>query len=111
MTYTEFKKTYSWIIKNAPDITSLYNVGGHPVTMTKTTYAKRGGRWVEIEKTTENITIEYYMNGVGAIPFFRGLGGYERLTKSYTKYGLIPVESVSISPDKKTRIVRRYIFN
>ena len=38
--------------------------------------------------------------------FFRGLGGYERASKSYTNAGYIVTRLTSISPDKTTKIVR-----
>lgn len=111
MNYKDFKVTYKWIIKQAPDVTALYGIDGKVITMTVTTFEKRGARWVEIKKDSEDITIEFYLNGVDAVPFFRNLGGHERLIKAYTKYGLIPVESHSTSPDGKTKIIRRYKFN
>jgi hypothetical protein len=110
MTYKEFKKNYNWIIKTAPDVSALYGIDGDIITETKTTYTKRGGRWIATETTTEKITPEFYLNGVAAVPFFRGLGGFERLTKAYTKYGFIPVESISINPDKTKKVVRTFKF-
>ena len=38
--------------------------------------------------------------------FFRGLGGYERASKSYTNAGYIVTRLTSISPDETTKIVR-----
>ena len=38
--------------------------------------------------------------------FFRGLGGYERASKSYTNAGYIVTRLTSISPNKTTKIVR-----
>lgn len=110
MTYTEWKNLYKWIIKKAPDITSLYGVENACIKLTETRYAKRGGRWIETETKAENITPEYYLNTVDAVPFFKGLGGRERLVTSYTKFGLIPVEVQSTSPDGKTKTVRRFTF-
>lgn len=111
MTYNEFKNNYKWIIKNAPDVTGLYGIDDKIVTITETRYTKRGGRWIETETKTNQVTPEYYLNGVDAVPFFRNLGGFERLNKAYTKYGLIPVESISINPDRTIKVVRRYVFN
>ena len=109
MTYKEFKNTYKWIIKTCPDVTSLYGVTG-TITRIETRYTKRGSRWIETESTTEEITPEYYLNTVDAVPFFRGLGGHERLVKAYTKYGLIPVEVQNTRPDGREKIVRRFKF-
>ena len=38
--------------------------------------------------------------------FFRGLGGYERASKSYTNAGYIVTRLTSVSPDKTIKIVR-----
>ena len=109
MKYNEFKNNYKWIINQAPDIAALY---GQEITleMITTNYTKRGKKWVENDSTTELVNVEFYFNTFDAIPFFRNLGGVERITKMYTKYGYIPVESVSISPDKTKKVVRTFKF-
>ena len=109
MTYKEFKKVYKWLIKQAPEVTSLYG-RDETISHTETTYIKRGGRWHETETKKTEVNTEFYLNTFEAVPFFRNLGGYERITKAYTKRGLIPVEVVSISPDKNTKIVRTFKF-
>ena len=38
--------------------------------------------------------------------FFKGIGGYERASKSYTNAGYIVTKLISISPDKTIKIVR-----
>ena len=38
--------------------------------------------------------------------FFKGIGGYERASKSYTTVGYIVTRLTSVSPDKTTKIVR-----
>ncbi len=110
MTYNEFKNTYKWIIKQAPDITALYGRDDVNIEMITTNYKKVGTKWTETGTTSENITVTFYFNVFDAVPFFRNLGGYERIIKAYTKYGLIPVENVSISPDKKEKVVRTFKF-
>ena len=45
---------------------------------------------------------------ISSIPFFRDLGGSERVTKGYTVAGYIPVELSSISPNRETKIVRSF---
>ena len=45
---------------------------------------------------------------ISSIPFFRDLGGSERVTKGYTVAGYIPVELSSISPSRETKIVRSF---
>lgn len=110
MTYKEFKSTYKWIIKNSPDITALYGITEKCITRVETRYIRRGSKWVEVETTKEVVTPEYYLNTVDAVPFFRNLGGYERLVKTYTKYGLIPVEVHSISPNGQEKVKRTFKF-
>ena len=61
---------------------------------------------VEINKSI--INSENFKNIISSIPFFRNLGGFERVTKGYTIAGYIPVELSSISPDKKIKIVRKF---
>ena len=38
--------------------------------------------------------------------FFKGIGGYERASKSYTNAGYIVTRLISISPDKTIKKVR-----
>ena len=38
--------------------------------------------------------------------FFKEVGGYEKASKSYTNAGYIVAKSISISPEKTTKIVR-----
>ena len=61
---------------------------------------------VEINKSI--INSENFKNIISSIPFFRNLGGSERVTKGYTIAGYIPVELSSISPDKAIKIVRKF---
>lgn len=110
MTYKDFKETYKWIIKNSPDVTSLYGITEKCITKVETRYTRHGNKWVEVETTTEIITPEYYLNTVDAVPFFRNLGGYERLVKNYTKYGYIPIEIHSTRPDGMEKVKRTFKF-
>ena len=48
------------------------------------TYYKVGTQWKLSESKEENISKENYLNIINSTKFFRNLGGYERLTKSYT---------------------------
>ena len=109
MTYSEFKKSYSVTLKRYPDTSALFeveNAGKCKIT----TERKNGKRWTASEITTEEMTFNYYFNILESIQFFRNLGGYERVTRAYTKYGYIPVKLISISPDGNTRITREFIF-
>ena len=109
MTYSDFKKSYRVTLKKYPDTSALFeveNAGKCKIT----TERKNGKRWTASEITTEEMTFNYYFNILESIPFFRNLGGYERVTNAYTKHGYIPVKLISISPDGNTRITREFIF-
>lgn len=110
MTYTEIKTNYKWTYKKAPDVVNLSDIDDKFITLTETRYEKRRGRWIETETRTEKIPVEFYLNSVDAIPFFKGLGGREKLTLAYTTYGHIPVEIQSISPYGENKTVRRFTF-
>lgn len=114
MTYSEYRETYKRAIKAYPEITGLWRDSEDEKTITYTciNYAKRGSRWIETERTTEKINYVFYTNIVdpNAIAFFRNLGGLERVSKSYTKAGYLPVEVASTSPDRMNKTVRRFDF-
>ena len=61
-----------------------------------------------VETNEEVISPKKFELIISSIPFFRDLGGSERVTKGYTIAGYIPVELSSISPEKKTKIVRSF---
>ena len=81
------------------------------IKMVEKRYYKAGTQWKLSESKEENISKENYLNIINSCKFFRNLGGHERLTKSYTYAGYIPVELNSISPDKKEKIIRSFTFN
>ena len=81
------------------------------IKMVEKRYYKASKSWKLSEVVEENITKEYYLNIVNSVKFFRGLGGFERLTKSYTYAGYIPVQLNSISPDKQEKIIRSFEFS
>jgi hypothetical protein len=113
MTYTEFKKTYRWSCKTYQNTQSLCceNMDAVIGTCSTATYEKRGRRWVMTKhENQEPISVSYYMNSLDAVPFFRNLGGREKVDLSYTKLGYLPVQISSISPDRQTKIVRRFNF-
>ena len=70
---------------------------------TKTVYE------LESEETKE-VTSEQHKNAVDAAPWFRRLGGSETLTREYTKRGYQVTQIVSKSPDRQTKVIRRYSF-
>lgn len=80
--------------------------------LTTKTYERTesGKNWKSNPTETEitNIDQETYDNifSKETQSFFRRLGGYERASKSYTTAGYIVTRLISISPDKKRKIVR-----
>ena len=40
--------------------------------------------------------------------FFKGIGGYERASKSYTNVGYIVTRLTSINPDKTKKVIRYF---
>ena len=112
MNYNEFKNTYKFMVKNYPDTTTFYRDDNFIIgTITIERFKKVGKKWVIAETTTETADNIYYCNVVGAIPFFRGLGGYEGVDKKYTKYGFIPYKINSINPNKTEKTIRTFNFN
>lgn len=69
-----------------------------------------GKSWRKTEEFTEEITAEQYCNIVDAVPFFRGIGGKEIVSKGYTYYGYIPVQITSISPNRDAKFVFNFSF-
>lgn len=109
MTYIEFNETYGWMVKKYPYTSSFCSKMDERVGTVKTTrYRKHGKRWKETGTRTEELTGRFYCNCVDAVPFFRNIGGYERVSASYTYMGYIPVEITSISPDKTEKVVRKF---
>ena len=111
MNYNEFRKTYNWTLKHYSGTHELYNSDfyglllGH-VTIRK--YEKRGTRWYLVSESREDVTPAYYFNTVDAIPFFKALGGSERVSCGYCVRGYVPLEISSISPDKTMKTVREF---
>ena len=79
-------------------------------TMVKTSYIKKGGKWLEVEREEETITKRQANNIVNAKKFFVNLGGYERHEKSYTMYGYVITTVNSISPDRTQKRVYNFIL-
>jgi spore coat polysaccharide biosynthesis predicted glycosyltransferase SpsG len=59
---------------------------------------------------TKAVTLEQHKNAVDAAPWFRRLGGSETLTREYTKQGYQVTQIVSKSPDRQTKVIRKYKF-
>ena len=60
----------------------------------------------EIEITTINQETYDNIFNKKTQAFFKGVGGYERASKSYTNAGYIVTKLISISPDKTIKKVR-----
>lgn len=95
--------------KKYPNISSLQDFGGK-ILEEKTTYAKRGTRWVEVKKEEKEVSATYVFNVFDAVQFFKDLGGYEKVSCGYTKAGYLPDELLSISPNRTEKTVRKYYF-
>ena len=84
----------------------------YKITLTTERYERTssGKSWKKnpVESNKSIINSENFKNIISSISFSRNLGGSERVTKGYTIAGYIPVELSSISPDKKTKIVRKF---
>ena len=91
---------------------TLRGLENYKITLITKKYEKTssGKSWKKnpVETNEEVITPKKFELIISSIPFFRNLGGSERVTKGYTVAGYIPVELSSISPEKKTKIVRSF---
>lgn len=65
------------------------------------------------EVVTESVTMDNVIKATAddTLSFFRRLGGYEGLEKSYTSRGYLPWKLTSISPDRSIKRVREYTYN
>ena len=111
MTYSEFRKTYAWTLKNYFGTYELYreNMDGHLIGKCNIQhFKKRGNKWIKVFDETRDTTPAFYFNTIDAIPFFRGLGGYERVYCGYCVRGYVPLEVTSINPDKTEKTVRTF---
>ena len=110
--YKDFRETYAWTIKRYPSVTDMFRLGpdGKIGACVETHYAKIGNAWKETYSRSEVLTVRCYLNTIDAVPFFRSFGGAERIECHHTKYGKIPGQISSISPDKQSKTVRRFYF-
>lgn len=73
-------------------------------------YEKHGRHgWKLVTEKTKAINGEYYDNIITARRFFVNLGGYERHTKTFTRFGHIVTHVISISPDRQSK--REFLFD
>ena len=90
----------------------LRGLENYKITLITKKYEKTssGKSWKKnpVETNEEVISPKKFELIISSIPFFRNLGGSERVTKGYTIAGYIPVELSSISPNRETKIVRSF---
>ena len=72
---------------------------------TKTTYINVGTETKEINEKEYFLTVND-----NTIKYFRGLGGKETVTRSYTSAGYKVIKLVSTSPDKETKTIKVFNF-
>ena len=91
---------------------TLRGLENYKITLITKRYERTssGKSWKKnpVETNEEVISPKKFELIISSIPFFRDLGGSERVTKGYTIAGYIPVELSSISPERKTKIVRTF---
>lgn len=107
MNYQETIETYKPMFKKYPGMAGAFY---YRPLMKEVSFIKSGNKWIETERTERFVESEVYYNVISAVPFFRNLGGYERVSMSYTYAGYIPVEVVSISPDRTKKALRTFTF-
>lgn len=96
--------------KNYPQTGNAFGYEEKPFLRMKVQrFVKKGSSWKLVsEEPYKDVSGTFYANVIDAVPFFRNLGGYERLECGYTMHGYIPVISTSISPDRKEKVVRTF---
>ena len=91
---------------------TLRGLENYKITLITKKYERTssGKSWKKnpVETNEEVISPKKFELIISSIPFFRDLGGSERVTKGYTVAGYIPVELSSISPSRETKIVRSF---
>ena len=85
----------------------LYNIEMTESRMTRTASGKSWSR-KNIEEVKKTIQFDEYFNYLSSIDFFKGLGGSERVEKSYTISGYIPTRLTSVSPDRQIKVIRQF---
>lgn len=108
MNYQETMEAYKPMFKKYPGMAGAFY---YRPLMKEVSFIKSGSKWIEIGRKEHFVESEVYYNVVSAVPWFRNLGGYERVSMSYTRAGYIPVEVISISPDRTQKTVRSFDFS
>lgn len=111
----EFKMQYEWFKDAEKRYSKEFKKAGitadklytlqeyYTITETVTTY-ERGNR-KPISEETEIICAHSLTCIISSISYFR-----DTIGKNYTMAGYLPVRFTAVSPDKSTRVVRRYDY-
>ena len=67
--------------------------------------------WKIESESIQLITLQYVANCEHDAPFFKNtLNGKESISKGHTAHGFLPIELVTVSPDKLNKTVRTFIY-
>ena len=114
LSYQETKKEYKELFKKYPNVGDVWtgNEDEKTIDYTIKNYVKSGSRWTLTEEKHETINYIHFYNVVDprATRFFRNLGGYDVTKCAYTCKGFLPVEVISINPDRTYKTVRTFKF-
>ena len=111
ITWKEFRKKYAWTLKNYHGTSELYRDNFYTDLigkMIEKKCEKRGKKWFLVSEAREDVTPAFYFNTVDAVTWFRERGGYERVICGYCVRGYVPLEIISINPDKTEKTVRTF---
>lgn len=74
---------------------------------------KDGSAWVVSSIEEKTLTRTQYLNIASKATrnFFKGINSTQKTVESQTKYGYIPTEIVSISPDKSKKVTYEIFFD
>ena len=83
------------------------------ITLTKLSQTRKPGTktaWQTDQTEVMEITEAQYNSTIDACPFFRRMGGSERLTREYTSWGYKVTQIISTRPDKQARSIFKFSF-
>jgi hypothetical protein len=82
------------------------------ITQTKTELKKVSNKYITVSKEVKTITEkQHHLTTCNdTVKWFRRLGGKETTQRNYTNRGYKVVKLISTSPDKQTKIVRKFNF-
>lgn len=83
------------------------------IELIKTEYELKAGTktvYNENESERKEITETEYNNIIDSVSFFRRLGGTETIQRAYTSAGYKATKLTSKSPDRQTKVIRKFNF-